>query len=146
MELENHYWVTMGSLYLGKNHQLVLKEMDWNFAEEKDAYTFSKYLFTKYLLITKKKVIPLWWRNMEDASSTKRSKLPSLEDNIVCFLIPIEKDTGFVLWRSGQKVHGLTPLKWKHQVNPNWRCVGLCPSKMSRSQKIRKERGIRIKK
>lgn len=58
MELENHYWVTMMVVfYLGKTHQLVLKEMDWHFAEEQDVYIYaytSEYLFTKYVLITKK--------------------------------------------------------------------------------------------
>ena len=53
--LENHHLLTIIVMFnLVKKHQRMLNSSGWEIDEERDTYIVSKYLLTRYLLITKR--------------------------------------------------------------------------------------------
>lgn len=83
-----------------------VKTRGWIFDGEQRIYIVSKYLLINYILITKRKIVTLQWRNWADTIITMWSNVTSPilgQTSIMCVMIQCtDKGTASLQWHSAK--------------------------------------------
>lgn len=76
MEIENDHQANTTVITVGKPHPQLLKLVGGKYDEKQDVCVVSKYLPTRYVLVTKGKIVTLPWRKLPEPESGDQANVP----------------------------------------------------------------------
>lgn len=79
MEIENDHQANSTVITVGKPHPRLLKLVGGKYHEKQDVCVVSKCLPTRYVLVTKEKIVTLHWRNPRTWVRWSSLRFPSNE-------------------------------------------------------------------